>query len=92
MTSDDRARYDDIIEIAGRWFAFATPGDPLPGQINDLISEAMELRDGWGNLPPSASPGTAELLVLDAIIDQVIDRANALRRSFMRVAGPRYWQ
>ncbi len=89
MTSDERARYNEIIEIAGRWFAFATPGDPLPRHVNDLISEAVELRDGCDNF---CAPGTTELPVLDAIIDQVIDRANALRRSFMRVTGPRYWQ
>jgi hypothetical protein len=90
MDVEARARYEEIIEIAGRWFAFATPGDTLPRTINDLMSEAVELRDGWGNLPPGAVPGTAELPVLDAIIDEVIERANALRRSFMRVAGPRY--
>jgi hypothetical protein len=81
MNTTNRARCQDIIELAGRWFAFARPGDgTMPRVLNDLIAEAVELCGGWDGFSGTATAGTADLPVLDAVLDRVMERANELRR------------
>ena len=82
MNAAERARYQDIVELAGRWFAFAKRGEgTMPRVLTDLIAEAVELRGGWSGFTGDAEPGTANLPAADATIDEIIDRANALRLS-----------
>jgi hypothetical protein len=85
------AEVADIIELAARWLAFDSGEGRLPRVLSDLISEAVALSDGWGDFSADDKPGTADLAVVDEILDTVIDRANGLRRRFaaeIASAGP----
>jgi hypothetical protein len=91
MAPADQTRYRDIVELAARWFAFAKSGDgTMPRVLTDLIAEAAELSGAWDGFSGDGQPGTADLPGVDAVIDEVIERANALRSCIARVPGPRY--
>jgi hypothetical protein len=80
MTGIDKA-YDDLIEIGARVVAFSDlTGRALPPRVHDLISEAADLRGAWDTFSANGTtPGCAELPIVDAVIDEVYLRANALR-------------
>ena len=79
MTNADKA-YDDLIEISARVVAFSVlTGRALPPRVHELISEAADLRGAWEKFSASKKPGTADLPIVDLVIDEVYARANALR-------------
>jgi hypothetical protein len=79
MTDADQA-YDDLIEIGARIVAFTDlTGRALPHRVHELISEAADLRGAWDTFSSGATPGSADLPIVDAVIDEVYTRANALR-------------
>ena len=79
MTEADQA-YDDLIEIGARVIAFGVlTGRALPQRVHQFISEAADLRGAWDEFTADGKPGNAELPIVDAVIDEVYARANALR-------------
>jgi hypothetical protein len=79
MTNADQA-YDELIEIGARIIAFSDlTGRPLPQRVHQLISEAADLRGAWDEFCGDRIPGGADLPIVDAVIDEVYTRANALR-------------
>jgi hypothetical protein len=79
MTGTDKA-YDDLIEIGARVVAFSDlTGCALPRRVHELISEAADLRGAWETFAAKGDPGCADLPIVDAVIDEVYLRANALR-------------
>jgi len=77
---DARKPYDDLIEISACAVAFSDlTGRALPRRIYELISEAADLHGAWAGFSADGKPGTAELPIVDAVIDEVFARANALR-------------
>jgi len=79
MTGTDKA-YDDLIEIGARVVAFSDlTGRAIPPRVHELISEAADLRGAWDKFSGNRGPGCADLPIVDAVIDEVYLRANALR-------------
>jgi hypothetical protein len=79
MATSDNA-YDDLIEIGARVVAFSDlTGRALPRRVHELICEAADLRSAWHNFSGHGYPGTADLPIVDSVIDEVHERANALR-------------
>ena len=79
MTGTDKA-YDDLIEIGARVVAFSDlTGRALPPRVHELISEAAGLRGAWDKFAGNGNPVCADLPIVDAVIDEVYLRANALR-------------
>jgi hypothetical protein len=78
MTDAGQA-YDDLIEIGARIIAFSDlTGRALPRRVHELISEAADLRGAWDQFAADAKLGSADLPIVDAVIDEVYARANAL--------------
>jgi hypothetical protein len=90
MTNADQA-YDDLIEISARSMAFSDlTGRALPRRVQELISEAADLRGAWDKYSGEGAPGSADLPIVDAVIDEAYVRANSLRCEIMgevRYAG-----
>jgi hypothetical protein len=79
MTNADQA-YDELIEIGARIIALSDlTGRSLPHRVHQLISEAADLRGAWDEFSGDRKPGSADLPIVDAVIDEVYTRANALR-------------
>jgi hypothetical protein len=79
MTNPNEA-YDDLIEMGARVVAFsALTGRALPRGVHELISEAADLRGAWREFSGGGKPGTADLPIVDSVIDEVYSRANALQ-------------
>ena len=79
MTANPNEAYDDLIEMGARVVAFsALTGRALPRRVHELISEAADLRGAWREFSGSGKPGTADLPIVDSVIDEVHMRANAL--------------
>jgi hypothetical protein len=77
MPNADRA-YDDLIEISARIIVFSDlTGRALPRRVHELISEAADLRGAWNGYSGAGTPGSADLPIVDAVIDEVYFRANA---------------
>jgi hypothetical protein len=77
MTNADQA-YDDLIEIGARIIAFSDlTGRALPRRVQELISQAADLRGAWNGYSGGGTPGSADLPIVDAVIDEVYFRANA---------------
>lgn len=84
MIDGTQVRYRDLIECSARILAF----DGLieadrPNLVSALISEAIDLSEGWAQFSPNEELGTAELPVVDAVIADVFDRAEALRSELL---------
>jgi hypothetical protein len=83
MTNADNA-YDDLIEIGACLVACSDlTGRAVPRRVHELISEAADLRGAWAAFAAGASPGAADLPIVDAVIDDVNVRANALRNEIV---------
>jgi hypothetical protein len=79
MTNADQA-YDDLIEISARIIVFSDlTGRALPRRVHELISEAADLRGAWDKYSGEGAPGSADLPIVDAVIDEAYVRANSLR-------------
>jgi hypothetical protein len=79
MANADQA-YDDLIEISARIIAFSDlTGRALPRRVHELISEAADLRGAWDKYSGEGTPGSADLPIVDAVIDEAYVRANSLR-------------
>ena len=79
MTNADRA-YDDLIEISARIIAVSNlTGHALPRRVHQLISEAADLRGAWVKYSAKGPPGSADLPIVDEIIDEAYSRADSLR-------------
>jgi hypothetical protein len=80
MTSDDRKRYAELVEICARAIAFTGLTDaPLPDVVVELQVEAGELAGGWTDFDPDIPRGAQDLPIVDAVADQIFARANELR-------------
>jgi hypothetical protein len=79
MTNADQA-YDDLIEISARSIAFGNlTGRALPRRVHQLISEAAYLRGAWDKYSGEGPPGSADLPIVDAVIEEAYSRADSLR-------------
>jgi hypothetical protein len=79
MTNAQRA-YNDLIEIGACLVACSDlTGRAVPRRVHELISEAADLRGAWAQFADDASPGTVDLPIVDAVIEDVNVRADALR-------------
>lgn len=84
MIDAKQAGYFDLVECSARILAF----DGLieadrPNLVSALISEAIDLSEGWAQFSSNEEPGKAELPVVDAVIAHVFDRAEALRSELL---------
>jgi hypothetical protein len=83
MTNADRA-YDDLIEIGACLVACSDlTGRAVPRRVHELISEAADLRGAWAEFSAGGRPGAADLPIVDAVIDDVNVRADALRNEIV---------
>jgi hypothetical protein len=83
MTNTEKA-YDDLIEIGACLVACSDlTGRAVPRRVHELISEAADLRGAWAAFSEAGSPGTADLPLVDAVIDDVNVRASALRNEIV---------
>ena len=73
--SDDE-RDEDEIEAAARMAAF---GGPLPRAYFELVDRLVEARGGWDGAVPIGG-------IADDVLDQIFDRANALRGELFGMA------
>jgi hypothetical protein len=81
MTDDDRKRFADLVEVAARAIAFVDLTEtPLPRRVVELQVEAAELAGGWVNFDADRPRGEQDLPIVDAVSDQIFERANELRR------------
>jgi hypothetical protein len=79
MPNADRA-YDDLIEISARIIAVSNlTGRALQRRVHQLISEAADLRGAWDKYSAKGPPGSADLPIVDEIIDEAYSRAASLR-------------
>jgi hypothetical protein len=92
MTNADRA-YDDLIEIGACLVACSDlTGCAVPRRVHELISEAADLRGAWAEFSAGGRPGAADLPIVDAVIDDVNVRADALRNEIVGSACGGYAQ
>jgi hypothetical protein len=81
MNQQERERYNDLVEIAARAIAFTDLTDvELPKVVVELQIEAAELAGGWTDFDADRPAGTQDLPIVDAVADQIFERANELRR------------
>jgi len=72
--------YDDLIEISACTLVLSDlTGREVPRRVHELISEAADLRGAWDGFPEDRGPGTTALPLVDAVVEDVLIRANALR-------------
>ena len=80
MNQQDLERYNGLIEVAARAIAFTDLTDvELPKVVVELQVEASELAGGWVNFDPDRPRGEQHLPIVDAVSDQIFERANELR-------------
>jgi hypothetical protein len=76
--------YDDLIEIGACLVACSgLTGRAVPRRVHELICEAADLRGAWAQFAAGTRPGAAELPLVDAVIDDINVRANALRNEIV---------
>jgi hypothetical protein len=81
MNQQERERYNDLVEIAARAIAFTDLTDvELPKVVVELQVEAAELAGGWADFDADRPRGEQHLPIVDAVSDQIFERANELRR------------
>ena len=81
MNQQERERYNDLVEIAARAIAFTDLTDvELPKVVVELQVEAAELAGGWVDFDVDRPRGEQDLPIVDAVSDQIFERANELRR------------
>jgi hypothetical protein len=84
MIDGKHVRYRDLVECSARIIAFdgLIEGD-TPNLVSALISEAIDLNEGWAQFSTNDKPGTVELPVVDAVIADVFHRAEALKSELL---------
>ena len=86
MTDDDYERYNGLIEVAARAIAFTDLTDvELPKIVVELQVEASELAGGWVDFDPDRPRSEQHLPIVDAVSDQIFERANELRRGLFGI-------
>lgn len=79
--------FDDLVEAAAR-IAAAAPDGKLPKTFYAILGRAIEMRGGLDEIDERLPPGTSVAPKTDAVLDQIFDRAKALRvENTMTVAG-----
>jgi hypothetical protein len=72
--------YDDLIEISACALVLSDlTGREVPRRVHELISEAADLRGAWDGFSEDRRPGASELPIVDAVVEDVLSRANVLR-------------
>jgi hypothetical protein len=88
MIDAKQVGYFDLVECSARILAFDGLIDAdRPNLVSALISEAIDLSEGWAQFSSKEEPGKAELPVVDAVIAHVFDRAEALRSELLYHVG-----
>ncbi len=86
MNQQERERYNDLVEIAARAIAFTDLTDvELPKVVVELQVEAAELAGGWVDFDADQPRGEQDLPIVDAVSDQIFERANELRRGLFGI-------
>jgi hypothetical protein len=81
MNDADQKRYADLVEICARVFAFYELTETaIPAVTVELQVEASELAGGWADFDPDRPRAEQHLPIVDAVSDQIFERANELRR------------
>ena len=89
MKDEDRERYNGLIEVAARAIAFTDlTSVELPKVVVELQVEASELAGGWVDFDPDRPRGEQDLPIVDAVSDQIFERANELRRGLFGMQRP----
>ena len=88
MIDAKQVGYFDLVECSARILAFDGLIDAdRPNLVSALISEAIDLSEGWAQFSCYEEPGKAELPVVDAVIADV--RSFKVRTALSR-GSPRF--